>query len=41
MEQPADEEQQTGLAQQPQLNVNDKLLEQMKYLRLQMEHSHQ
>ena len=28
------EEQQTGPTQQPQLNMNNELLEQMKYLRL-------
>ena len=35
------EEQQTGPTQQPQLNMNNELLEQMRYLRLQMEHTHQ
>jgi len=40
-DQPAMEEQQTGPTQQPQLNMNNELLEQMRYLRLQMEHTHQ
>jgi len=40
-DQPAMEEQQTGPTQQPQLNMNNELLEQMSYMRLQMEHTHQ
>jgi len=40
-DQPAMEEQQTGPTQQPQLNMNNELLEQMRYLRLRMEHTHQ
>ena len=38
--QPAMEEQQTGPTQQPQLNMNNELLEHMRYL-MQMEHTHQ
>jgi len=39
--QPTMEEQQIGPTQQPQLNMNHELIEQMGYLRLQMEHTHQ
>ena len=40
-DQPVMEEQQTRPTQQPQLNMNNELLEHMRYLRLQMEHTHQ
>ncbi|KOM55968.1 hypothetical protein LR48_Vigan10g186000 [Vigna angularis] len=39
LEQPAAVEQTPCPEQQPQLNIHDELLEQMRYLRLQMEHT--